>query len=256
METDIIKVKNTSYARYEEVLLRRDNLRKEAEEYHLAFIREFGDLITRSFKLKIECIRKKRMIAYCQRLANMGKEINRNALTSYIEREMSEYQKELDDMIADVKAVKAARTISPAEVRRIKKRYYDLVKLIHPDMHPELADDETIKDYWQRIVIAYNYNNLKDLDELDTLVRKYLSENNIDVVETEIEDLSIKIADVEKEIEEIISTNPYLYRLILNDEREIMDRKQSYEDEIGSYRKYSGQLDEVLSTFEIREMLS
>ncbi len=256
MAAEIIKVRNTSYTKYEEVLLRRDNLRKEAEEYHLAFIREFGDLITRSFRLKIECIRKKKMIAYCQRLANRGKVINRNELTSFIEREMLEYQQELDDMIADVKAVKAARTISPAEVKQVKKRYYELVKLIHPDMHPELAGDETIKDYWQRIVIAYNYNNLKDLDELDTLVRKYLSENNIDVAETEIEDLAIKIADVEKEIEEIISTNPYLYRLILNDEREITARKQSYEDEIGSYRKYSGQLDEVLSTFEIREMLS
>jgi hypothetical protein len=40
-------------ARYEEVLLRRDKLRKEAENCHLEFLRVFGDLIV------ISCIRKK-----------------------------------------------------------------------------------------------------------------------------------------------------------------------------------------------------
>ena len=47
---DIIKVKNTAYTKYEEVLLRRDNLRKEAEHYHMEYIRVFGDLITDAFE--------------------------------------------------------------------------------------------------------------------------------------------------------------------------------------------------------------
>lgn len=54
---DIIKVKNTAYSKYEEVLLRRDNLRKEAEHYHMEYLRVFGDLITEDFEKKIECIR-------------------------------------------------------------------------------------------------------------------------------------------------------------------------------------------------------
>ena len=58
---DIIKVKNTAYSKYEEVLLRRDNLRKEAEHYHMEYIRVFGDLITDAFEKKIECIRSWRM---------------------------------------------------------------------------------------------------------------------------------------------------------------------------------------------------
>ena len=58
----VVKVKNVGYAKYEEVLLRRDNLRKDAESFHLEYIRVFGDLITESFRLKVECIRKKKMI--------------------------------------------------------------------------------------------------------------------------------------------------------------------------------------------------
>ena len=253
---DIVKVKNASYAKYEEVLLRRDNLRKTAENYHLEFIRVFGDLITDSFRLKIECIRKKKMIAYCQQLVNQGKEINRNALTAHIEKQMLQYRKELDSMLADVKAVKNSKLVSPMDIQKIKKLYYALVKLIHPDLHPELADDEVLKDYWQRIVIAYNYNCLKDLEELDMLVRTHLEEKGVSVSELEVEGIDEKIIKVEQEIEEIITTNPYLYGLFLKDQGEIARKKQEYKDEIQSYQKYSEQLDEVLGTFEIKEMLS
>ena len=50
----IVKGKNRAYARYEEALLRRDGLRREADNLHLEYIRLFGDLIEQSFRLKIE----------------------------------------------------------------------------------------------------------------------------------------------------------------------------------------------------------
>ena len=252
----IVKAENTAYAKYEEVLLRRDNLKKRAENIHLEFIRAFGDLITGAFELKIECIRKKKMIAYCQRQINQGKTINGSALTAYIEKEMLEYQDQLDDMLADVRAAKAAESITPMEVKKIKSLYYALAKLIHPDLHPELADDETLAEYWRRIVIAYDYNCLKDMEELDMLVRAYLEDKGIDAFGAEVENVEEKILRVEEEIHEIITTNPYLYRLILNDEKETDRKKQEYRDEIEAYRKYSAQLDDVLATFDIREMLS
>jgi hypothetical protein len=222
----------------------------------LDFIRKFGDLITESFSLKIECIRKKKMIAYCQRMVNQGKAINQNALITFIEYEMAEYKEELSAMLSDLKAVKEARELTPLELGKIKDIYYKLVKLMHPDIHPELADDETLKDYWQRVVIAYRYNNLSELEELDVLVRAYLEKQDKGLSQPAIEDLDDKIAMAEKEIEEIISTNPYLYKVLLSDEREVARMKQSYRDEIDSYTDYSAQLQEVLDTFEIKEMLS
>lgn len=253
----VIKVKdNRALARYEEALLRRDNLRKEAEQIHIDFIREFGDLMTESFRMKVECIRKKKMISYCQKLMNLGKDINGNDLTRYIEKEMAEYEAELAEMIQGVTAAKHAEAISDADVRKVKKIYYALVKLIHPDMHPELADDSTIREYWGRIVTAYRHNDLDEMQELDTLVRMYLSGHGIDPSDVNVEDIEDKIAKVENEIETILTTNPYLYRLILENKKEIEAKKREYEEEIASYKKYSEELDEVLSEFEIKEMLS
>ena len=48
---EMIRGENTSYARYEELITRRDNLRKEAFQYHRAYVREFGDLVLDSGKV-------------------------------------------------------------------------------------------------------------------------------------------------------------------------------------------------------------
>ena len=253
---DMIKVKNTAFAKYEEVLLRRDNLRKEAEHYHMEYIRVFGDLITEAFEKKIDCIRKKKMIAYCQRQINQGKKIDADRMIDYIFQEMAEYQKELKSMIQDIKAIRNSKKVSASDMEKIKKIYYKLVRKIHPDMRPDLADDEKIKEYWQRIVIAYTYNQLKELEQLDVMVMAYLQSEGLGAVDHELSDLDDRIAETEEEIKNIISTNPYLYKQLLQDEAQTLQRKQEYQDEIASYEIYSAQLDEVLATFDIERKLS
>ena len=50
MDDAIIKVRNASYARYEELLTRRDEVRKEAFQIEREYTREFGDLILEVFQ--------------------------------------------------------------------------------------------------------------------------------------------------------------------------------------------------------------
>ena len=253
---EMIKGENRAYEKYEEVLIRRDNLKKEAAQYHHEFIRVFGDYITESFKLKIECIKKKKMISYCQKLENQGKKILSSSLEAFIEKEMADYQAELDAMILDVNAARSAGTISTMDLKRIKEIYYGLVKLLHPDLHPELADDEQIKEYWKKIEIAYRHNHLDDMQELDIVVRTYLKRRGFDDLDIEVEDVEAKIKRVEDEITEIITTNPYLYKILLNDERSVKEKTIEYKDEIESYKSYSERLDEILTRFNIEEIYS
>ena len=67
---EISRVKNVSYDRYEELLMRRDAVKKEAFLLERAYVREFGDLILEIFQLKLECIKKKKTIEFCQRADN------------------------------------------------------------------------------------------------------------------------------------------------------------------------------------------
>ena len=97
---------------------------------------------------------------------------------------------------------------------------------------------------------------MSELEELEVLVKSYLDNKDMDVSGFEIENLEAKIELVEKEIDEIISTNPYLYKIVLSDDIEVEQRKQAYKDEIRSYTNYSEQLQEVLDEFEIKEIYS
>ena len=250
----IIKTeKTTEYEEYELLLLRRDNLRKEAEQFHLNYLRVFGDLMTEVFQQKVECIRRKKIIAYCQKLANRGADINRADLDAYIEQVMAEYRTELEQMIHTVSAIKNSGKISSYDKKKVKEIYYRLVRLIHPDIRPELAQDEVIRDYWQRIVVAYRHNDLEELEELDVLVRTYLKQHNIEAGEISLSNIKERITAIEKEIQTIISTDPYQYRFILEDKNAVNDRKQELKDELKSFREYGEQLDEVISSFNIRE---
>ena len=116
---EIVKGKNRAYARYEETLLRRDGLRQEAEQLHWQYMQLYGDMIERAFRLKVDCIQKKKMIAYCQQKVNKGERINGNALGDYIAKQMASYQQELEQLVRRVQAAKESKDISTRTCTRI-----------------------------------------------------------------------------------------------------------------------------------------
>ncbi len=242
--------------RYEELLLRRDNLRKQAEQYQISYFREFGDLMVESFRIRIDCIKKKKIIAYCQQQVNHGKAINGAQLDHFITREMLDYQNDLEAMIARNKAVREAGRVSEHELFRIKKIYHGLAKLIHPDLHPELEGDPKIREFWNRIVIAYEHNQLDDIEDLDFQVRQYLESIGGGAADVAIPDLDKKIRRVEDDIENIISTEPYLYKLLLADAEAVEARKAEIREEIRSYTEYAKQLEGLIAQFDIERNYS
>ena len=251
---ELVKVKNASYILYEELLMRRENLRREGVQFRVSYLKEFGSLLTDAFKLKVECIRRKKMIAWCQACVNHGRMISRAELNRAMEAEMQAYTEELKQMAEEVKSARESTAISRSDVRKIREIYYRLARLIHPDMRPELAEDATLRDYWNQIVTAYQGNHLDELEELEVLVKRYLSDHQIAASETAIPDVDQKIRRLEQEIEQILSTIPYTYRFLLEDEDRKQEKKEELQKEIAEYQQYAEELDEVLAGFDIREM--
>ncbi|MBE6128132.1 MAG: hypothetical protein E7185_02540 [Erysipelotrichaceae bacterium] len=248
---DLVKLRNSDYSEYENLLIRRDSLRKDGEYYYLKYLSLFGDLINEVFAKKVECISKKKKIAYCQARANRNQPINSTELDQYIETVMSDYYKELNDMINITSEAKKSKPISFFESKRIKEIYRHLAKLIHPDKRPDLAGDEVIQDLWQQITLAYTCNNLEDLQELQYRTEMYLNAHDGIDADIVIPDIEEKIKKAEDEIERILTTLPYQYKFILEDDEAVRTKTQDLEDELRSYTEYSAQLDEVLKQFNI-----
>ena len=245
---ELIKIRNTAYARYEELLLRRDALQKEAFQYDRAYVREFGDLILDVFRKKLECIRKKKTIEYFQAAANHGRNVDQEALQEYLRTELAAFQSRLDGMIEDAEDAKNAQIISEVDLLTIKRIYHKLVKLIHPDINPRTLETPELNELWQRVQIAYKCNDKKGMQELELLVNNALEQLGLGALELDIPNLEDRIAELTEEIITIRETDPYAYRYLLEDPAKVEAKKTALREELVSYEEYSSQLEEILQS--------
>lgn len=236
----------SDYEQYADLLCKRDQLYKESSSILIAYTKEFGDLITQNFEKKIECIKLKKMIAFCQAKINRGESVDVQKMNDTIEQELTMYYQELQDMVATNKAAKDSVTIDEIRVSRSKKIYRRLAKKLHPDVNEKTHSNEKLRELWDRIVKAYRESDTEELENLEVLTKRVLEELGDDGIEIKLESLKERIERITKEINEILSTEPYIYREILEDEERIEKRKEELKAEQKEFRKYQTELTEVL----------
>ncbi len=251
---EVVIQKDERLAKYEDLLIKRDILKKEAGSYMTAYICEFGQLITEVFEAEVECIRKKKSIAFCQTAVNRGEKPDAAELDAFVEKNMKEYYEQLEAMIKDNELCMQSKTFSEATVNKCKKKFRRIAKLIHPDINPQASGDKKIMELWERTVEAHNHNDLKALEELVVLVESAVKDGQINTQDIVIPDIEEKIARLEEEIEEILTTVPYTFGSLLDDFDKTEQFKTELQLELEEYEKYSKELDEVLATFEFAEV--
>jgi len=244
--SDVVRVKNSSYARYEELLLKRERIRKDGFQYQQAYIREFGELIIALFNEKMECIRKKKTIEYCQAALNRGQVIDTAKLRIFLDKELAAMKDQLGSMVEEYDSARSAESISERDLLKIKKLYRNLAKRMHPDLNPKTAESVELTDLWNRINVAYNCNDLKELEELNVLAQGALERLGADIPKMQIPDIDEKISSLEAEIKRLTEQDPYAYKFILDDPETTAEKKCSLKSEIQSYKDYSMQLDNVI----------
>lgn len=232
---------------YEELLVKRDQYIKEAGSYQTAYIAEFGELIDANFELKVECIKVKKTISYCRRRMNRGLAVDVARMQSEIAQEMTLYYAQLKEMQSETEAAKAAPFLSEYQVSRSKKIYRRLAKKLHPDINAKTATTETLKDLWNRIVIAYHKSDPEALAELEVLARAELEKLGDDGWAIAFDDIEERIERVEREINEILTTEPYTYRALLEDEEKKKAHRAELEEEHEDLTRY---LDDLRRTLE------
>lgn len=242
---EIIKVRNADYARYEELLLKRDSLRKEAYIAHGMYVKEFGDLILEVFEKQVACIRKKKQIAYYQRAINRGEAINQMEIDALLAKEMADYQRQLDEKIAENDAAKSMTEISELDVLKIRKIYRRIAKQLHPDINPMTGKTPKLMELWNAVQTAYRCNSLEDMEQLELLTSSALKRLGMGEMEIEVPDISQKIHDVEEEISRILSTDPYQYKFLLEDADAVKEKKKDLEEQKRSWTQYEQELDDI-----------
>ena len=228
--------------RYENLILRRDRLEKEAEQYRMEYFHEFGELITDVFQARIDCIALKKSIAFCQAKRNAGEEIDPISLQEYIDANMLAYNAQLEELLSLTEAGKTLVPISVLEAEEIKRIYRRVAKKLHPDICPMTAEEPDLMELFQKVLSAYRRNDLKALREAETLINRFLKEHGEEPEPAEIEGLPEKIADLEMEIAQIAASEPYTYKTLLEDPEAIEKKRSELKAEKEEYQAYKKEL--------------
>lgn len=239
-----------TYEEYENLVIKHDQLLKESQNIMISYTREFGELIAELFEKKMSCIEKKKSISFCQALVNQNKKIDINALNAHLDQEMQKYKDEYKQLVSNVENSKNAKPASEHAVQKSKALYRKLAKMIHPDINAKLYEDEEdtfFPNIWLEIMAAYSNNDPIRLSELEVLVVKELKDREIDVEEPEIEDIDFKAEELKRDIDRIETTDPYLYKFLLDDYEAVEEKKNSLKDEIKEYSEYEQELQKILA---------
>ena len=246
---ELIRSHDSRYDEYEKLLLERDKYRKDAKTYLTLYIHEFGELITAVFRIKVSCIEKKKTIAFCRMYINRDERIDASALKEYIDEQMETYYDQLRQMAADNELCKELRSIPEAEYLEIKSIYRRIAKALHPDLNPLTEDNEELSELWSRTAAAYNSSDLKELRELEVLVNAVLSKLDGEHIDVEIPDIGDKIEKLKEEIERITSTDPYMYKHLLDSDELKEEKKEELRKELKEYSEYEKELKDILRSF-------
>lgn len=233
------------YERYEQLILEKDRLEKEADGWFAAYLREFGPLTAEVFALKIDCIPLKKEISLYIAANNAGIRPNAEEISKVLQGQMAAYQAELAEMQQNNRIAAEmgkGRALTLTEQSKVKTIYRRLAKLLHPDISPLAREYEEFADLFEEVIDAYKRNNLKKLESLEVLFHKRLEELGIDSFDMQIDNLDERIAALEEDIAAITTTEPFTYGAFLQDAEAVEQKQQALEKEKADYTAYKVQL--------------
>ena len=238
------------------LLLERDELRLViCKNIETAYMLALGSLEYKAFELQCKVLRLRRKIDLIQAKKNRQEKIVLSAIEETLDEEFAEYQRQLDEQINKMnKALEHSKgtPLTEEETKEIKKIYRNIVKALHPDLHPEVTPAQV--QLFQNAVEAYEHGDLNSLRIISTMVAEPIivepSESALTVLAREKERLSKTLELIREQIAEIKSEFPYTMRELVESPEKIAEKKEEIEETLAelkeAYDFYSARLKEML----------
>lgn len=154
-----------------ELLAEVHDLRHVKQPYLLVlFQQQLGAWELKLLKLQCDVARTRRQIDLIQASLNQGVAPNLQKIQAALEQEFLQWQQRLHEHAAAVQAAQGMGfvALNPAEHVQLKQRYRQLVKQLHPDLHPAASPEQM--DLWHQVCEAYAAGNLLLLGALALIV--------------------------------------------------------------------------------------
>jgi len=244
----LIKEVDSLNSQLTQVLIERSDTIKEARYLERKYTSIMGQYLIERYQAFFEYEKMVRMIEIYQRALNHEETITDEEVNEIIARETKEYENKLNEIIDDYSSAKSymnSDTLSSSEYQELKEVYRYIVKIIHPDLNPNLGDE--FITLWHMTQKAYTTNNLPEiliikdiLDNKEIIRKEYVNEleelrNTVDKLKAMVNQYLLEIAQMKKGY-------PFDQLEIMNNESLLQAKK----DEIISHtNEFKSRIDEL-----------
>lgn len=203
-------------------------------------------------KAQFRVARLKRTIELVQASLNHGGKPDMAQIEAQVREEQALWEVKLKVAAAKLQSAeqRLAHLLSHEHNTELKKLYYQLVKQLHPDLHPE--QDHAMRQLWQQVQDAYDAGDLEKLRALSLLLHDPKpSQDTPDALEKLQKDhdaLEKRVLELEQKIAEIEAQPPFTLRADLESEVWITMRRTAIEKETEPLQAQAVALEEHLKT--------
>jgi len=224
------------------LVLERDELKYViCKNIETEYMMKLGGLEYKVYKEQCGMLRMKRKIELVQANINRQEKIDLSAIEAVLDEEFAEYQQCLEEQINNMNEAilrSHATTLTFEETKEIKQLYRKIVKSLHPDLNPDITEDQL--NLFYRSVSAYENGDLTTLRAVaDMITEPVLPEMSPEaaVLMRKEEDRLRKLLDrLNADIAAIKEEYPYTMKELLEDPEKIRQRRQELTEQCKAYR--------------------
>lgn len=210
------------------------------------YLKHIGQKQYQLFCLKTETAQLRRKQQLIQTDLNRGEKPDLRTIEKTIGKEFALYFKEIKQQMENLEKAKnllLSPCLSKEEAEEIKKLYRMLVRRLHPDLNPNLSQQES--DLFNQVQVAYKLCNLDKLREFTLLISSSLEDKaseTKDSLRMTVELLENQIADIKDKIEKLNKEFPFSFKELLADESWIKEQQTRLNKEIEECEKEKSHL--------------
>ncbi|WP_276905449.1 J domain-containing protein [Faecalibaculum rodentium] len=243
---DLVGAGQSELEEYTALLMEKERIRKTGHDFQLTYDRMFGPLIVEEFQAQVEAIKQKIELSLYIQVMNRGEQPDPEEIEKDLDARMENWRRRMKLLVEYHETIAGLPELPVEYVLAAGRLYRRLAKRIHPDLHPEYADDPVARELWERLCMAYKGNNIPEMEELEVLIARLDPSHPLSP--DRIPDLAEKIRRLKKEIQGMMSRDPFLYGVWIGDPEQVREKQEEYRRLIQGWKESRKQFAKKLET--------